>query len=73
MNTAFWSATKLSAALRAKKIGALELFDLYAARIREHNRVLNAICVLDLEAGRRPRAPTSCATRSGSAGPTAAT
>jgi len=53
MNTAFWSATKLSAALRAKKIGALELFDLYAARIREYNRVLNAICVMDLEAGRK--------------------
>ena len=53
MNTAFWSATQLSAALRAKKIGALELFDLYAARIREHNGVLNAICVMDLEAGRK--------------------
>jgi len=53
MNTAFWSATKLAAALRAKKIGALELFDLYAARIRQHNRALNAICVMDLEAGRK--------------------
>jgi len=53
MNTAFWSATKLAAAIRAKKIGALELFDLYAARIRQHNRALNAICVMDLEAGRK--------------------
>ena len=53
MNTAYWSATRLLAALRAKKIGALELFDLYAARIRQHNRALNAICVMDLEAGRK--------------------
>ena len=53
MNTPFWSATKLLAALRAKRIGALELFDLYAARVREHNRALNAICVMDLDAGRK--------------------
>ena len=53
MNTAFWSATKLAAAIRAKRIGALELFDLYAERIRKHNRALNAICVMDLDAGRK--------------------
>ncbi|MBK5103389.1 MAG: hypothetical protein JJE42_04005 [Burkholderiales bacterium] len=33
MDIAFWSATKLIRALRAKKIGALELLDHYAARI----------------------------------------
>ncbi len=38
--------------MRAKKISALELFDLYAARVRQHNRALNAICVMDLDAGR---------------------
>jgi amidase len=53
MNTAYWSATKLAAALRSKKLGALELFDLYAERIRRHNRALNALCVMDLEAGRK--------------------
>jgi amidase len=53
VNTAFWSATRLARALRAKKLGALELFDLYAARIRQHNRALNAICVMDLEGGRK--------------------
>jgi amidase len=53
MNTAFSSATKLAAAIRARRIGALELFDLYAARIRQHNRALNAICVMDLEGGRK--------------------
>jgi amidase len=53
MNTAFWSATKLIAALRARQLGALELFDLYAARVREHNRALNALCVMDLDAARK--------------------
>ncbi|HEX9181835.1 MAG TPA: amidase [Burkholderiales bacterium] len=53
MNTAFWSATKLAAALRAKKISALELFDLYAARVRQHNRALNAICVMNLDEDRK--------------------
>ncbi|MGH8689297.1 MAG: amidase [Burkholderiales bacterium] len=53
MNPAFWSAARLARAIRAKKLGALELFDLYAARIQQHNRALNAICVMDLEAGRK--------------------
>ena len=53
MNTAFWSATKLLQALRAKKISALELFDLYAARVRQHNRALNAICVMNLDEDRK--------------------
>ena len=53
MNTAFWSATRLAQALRARKLGAVELFDLYAARVRQHNRALNAICVMDLDAGRK--------------------
>jgi len=53
MQKAFWSAIHLARELRAKKIGALELFELYGARIEQHDRKLNAICVLDLEAGRR--------------------
>jgi amidase len=53
MNTAFWSAAKLLVALRAKKISALELFDLYAARVRQHNRALNAICVMNLDEDRK--------------------
>ena len=53
MNPALWSATRLARALRARKLGALELFDLYAARVRQHNRALNAICVMDLDAGRK--------------------
>ena len=53
MDIAFWSATKLVRALHAKKIGALELLDLYAARIARHDRALNSLCVLDLDAARR--------------------
>ena len=53
MNTAFWSATKLIRALKAKKIGALELLDLYAARIARHDAALNALPVLDLETARK--------------------
>ena len=53
MDTAFLSATRLIRALRSKKIGALELLDLYAQRIRKYNGVLNALPVLDLDAARK--------------------
>lgn len=53
MDTAFWSATRLIGALRARKIGALELLDLYAARIARHDRSLNSLCVLDFDAARK--------------------
>ena len=53
MDTAFWSATRLIRALRAKKIGALELLDLYAARIARHDRTLNSLCLLDFDAARK--------------------
>jgi len=53
MDTAFWPATKLIRALRARKIGALELLELYAARIARHDRTLNALCVLDFDAARK--------------------
>jgi amidase len=53
MDTAFWSATRLIRALRARKIGALELLDLYATRIARHDRSLNSLCVLDFDAARK--------------------
>ena len=53
MDTAFWSASKLVRALRARKIGALELLELYAARIARHDCALNALCVLDFDAARK--------------------
>jgi amidase len=66
MDTAFWSATKLIRALRTKKIGALELLDLYAARIARHDRSLNSLCVLDFDAARkRARAFDRASVRAG--------
>lgn len=52
-NPAFWTATRLARALRTRRLGALELFDLYAKRVEAHNPELNALCVLDLEGGRK--------------------
>lgn len=53
MDTAFWSATTLIRALRARKIGALELLEHYAARIGRYDRSLNSLCLLDLDAARK--------------------
>ena len=53
MDTAFWSATRLIRALKSKKIGALELLDFYAARIRKYDGVLNSLPVLDIKAARK--------------------
>ncbi len=53
MDTAFWSATRLIRALKAKKIGALELLDHYAARIKQHDGTLNALPVLDIDRARK--------------------
>lgn len=66
MDTAFWPATKLIRALRTRKIGALELLDLYAGRIARHDRALNSLCVLDFDAARkRARAFDRAAGRAG--------
>ena len=53
MDTAFWSATRLVRALKAKKIGALELLDHYAARIKKYDGKLNALPVLDMDTARK--------------------
>jgi amidase len=53
MDTAFLSARRLIRALRSKKLGALELLDLYAARIEKYDRVLNALPVLDMDVARK--------------------
>jgi amidase len=66
MDTAFWSATRLVRALRARKIGALELLELYTARIARHDRALNSLCLLDFDAARkRARAFDRATARSG--------
>ncbi len=73
MDIAFWPATRLIRALRARKIGAVELLDLYAERVARHDRALNSLCVLDFGAARkRARAFDRAAARAGAkAGPLA--
>src|SRR6185503_15547574 len=53
MDTAFFSATKLIRALKSKKLGALELLDYYAARIKKYDGALNALPVLDMDVARK--------------------
>ncbi|HUG35686.1 MAG TPA: amidase [Candidatus Limnocylindrales bacterium] len=55
LDVPFRSAKELAAAIRRKKIGCLELLDLYLARVATHNPKLNAIIATD-PAGARKRA-----------------
>src|SRR5881397_361208 len=50
---AFATATDLLAALRARRVSAVELLDLHRRRIERHNAELNAIVELDFERARR--------------------
>src|SRR5262245_33003869 len=52
LDTAFRSAKYLTAQIRRKKIGCLELLDLYLARVDKYNPALNAIIATDLDAAR---------------------
>ena len=49
----FRSAKELAALIRRKKVGCLELLDLYLARMEKHNPRLNAIIATDVEGARR--------------------
>jgi len=49
----FQTAKQLAAAIRKKKIGCLELLDLYLARVEAHNPALNAIIAMDIEGARK--------------------
>jgi amidase len=51
----FRTATQLAAAVRSKKIGCVELLELYLKRIETHNPRINAVIALDV-AGARKRA-----------------
>jgi amidase len=53
MDLAFLPAHRLAALVRQKKVGCLELLNLYLARIEKHNAKLNAIVVLDAERARK--------------------
>jgi amidase len=49
----FQTAKQLAAAIRRKKIGCLELLDLYLKRVEQHNPALNAIIAMDVEGARK--------------------
>jgi len=51
--TPFRSAKELAAEIRRKKIGCLELLDLYLSRAAKHNPALNAIIATDVEGARK--------------------
>ena len=53
MDFAFLPAHRLTALIRQKKIGCLELLNLYLARVEKYNPKLNAIIVLDAERARK--------------------
>src|SRR3989304_8255849 len=49
----FRSPRQLASALRRRKLGALELLELYLARVERYNPRLNAIIATDLDAARK--------------------
>jgi amidase len=49
----FQTAKQLAAAIRKKKIGCVELLDLYLKRIDAHNPALNAVIAMDVEGARK--------------------
>src|SRR4030095_7165937 len=51
--TPFRSAKALAADIRKKKIGCLELLDLYLQRVEKHNPEINAIIAMDVEGARK--------------------
>jgi len=67
---AFQSASQLAAAIQARKIGALELLDLYLARVERHNPALNCVVGLVADAAReRARAADAATAKGESWGP----
>ena len=48
----FQSAKQLASLIRRKKIGALELLDLYLQRVQDYNDQINAIVVTQIDAAR---------------------
>jgi amidase len=52
LDVPFRSARQLAADIRRKKIGCVELLDLYLDRVRKHDGTLNAVVVRDFERAR---------------------
>ena len=53
LDVPFRSARQLAALIKGRKIGCLELLDLYLARVDKHDPALNAVVVRDVETARR--------------------
>jgi amidase len=64
----FATATELLAALRARRVSARELTDLYIRRIERHDGRLNAVVVRDFERARRQADAADLAAAGGEAG-----
>ena len=66
----FPTAKQLAAAVRTKKIGCLELLDLYLKRVEAYNPELNAIIATDIEGARkRARAADKAVKKGAKLGP----
>jgi amidase len=61
----FQTAKQLAAAVRKKKIGCLELLDLYLKRVEAYNPELNAIIATDIEGARKRAKAADRAVKSG--------
>jgi amidase len=53
LSLSFRSAKQLASLIRRKKIGCLELLNLYLERVERHNPKLNAIIFMDVEGARK--------------------
>jgi amidase len=66
----FQTAKQLAAAIRKRKIGCLELLDLYLKRVEAYNPQLNAIIATDVEGARkRAKAADKAVKKAGKLGP----
>src|SRR5689334_4108308 len=61
----FQTAKQLASAVRKKKIGCLELLDLYLKRVEAYNPELNAIIATDIEGARKRAKAADRAVKSG--------
>jgi amidase len=53
LDVPFRSAKQLAAEIRRKRLGCLELLDLYLARVEQYNPALNAVIASDVEGARK--------------------
>jgi amidase len=65
MDIPFESAKSLASLIRRRKIGCLELLDLYIGRMERHNPRLNAIITTDLDTARKRARAADAALRKG--------